>query len=152
MLTLCTNLVSKTTSQFTNWNFNSMHVIGTKVYGASSEGLYRIGGATDDGVTIESVLKMAKTDFGKFNSKKFPYLYILVKTDANFTVELAIDDNDLITQEVEITQKGLNTLRVPTTILARGHEWQFTFKSSKSTYFNLIKVEGLPTVLHLGRA
>lgn len=151
MITLATNLVAKATSQFDNWHFTSYAVINGQIYGTTSEGLYAIGGSLDDGTQIQASIVYAENDLGIPNSKKFPYVYFTVKTDTDFQFSVSTDRGPFYNLDVEVANPGFSTIRVPLTRECRGHVWTIKLVTKTSTYFSLLNLKGLPTILHAGR-
>lgn len=151
MITLATNLMQKGTSQFDNWNFTSYSVVYGYILATNPEGLFVIGETTDDGEIIPTSIKLKDNDFGLPNSKKFPYLYLVVKAEANFILDISVDGTS-IQVEVPVNVKGIQTIRVPLTRKLRGHMWTISIKATKGKYFSIFNIKGLPTILHAGRA
>lgn len=79
MQTLRTNLVNNASSQYSNFNLNSMCVFGNTILGAGDHGLYRLccsDTANDDGDDILAHFVPATTDFGLLERKAVRYAYI----------------------------------------------------------------------------
>ena len=64
------------TTQYINYDFNSMVKFGNKYLGASPDGIYELGGDTDNGDKIAAYFKPVVTDFGISNSKKVRFALI----------------------------------------------------------------------------
>ena len=58
------------------FEFLALGRLGTTYYGLKADGLYRLGGATDDGAPIAARVKLHPNDFGTQQHKRVPYLYV----------------------------------------------------------------------------
>ncbi|MGH8025281.1 MAG: hypothetical protein ACREO0_01015, partial [Pseudoxanthomonas sp.] len=63
-------------SRYTDYPFNSFAKIGGKYYGASSSGLYRLEGESDDGEDINWKLRMGLQQMGDRRLKRIPEAYV----------------------------------------------------------------------------
>jgi hypothetical protein len=79
------NLNTTETSVYTNMSFMHIIAISGKFYGVRADGLYLLEGADDEGVAINGTITLKETDFGKFQSKRVPYIYLNSDTRTHIT-------------------------------------------------------------------
>lgn len=84
------NIMSNEVSRYTEYPFMHIARVGSVYYGVKSDGLYALTGNNDDGATIASSITTKDTDFGVFQSKNVPYIY--VDTDAELDVTPIVDE------------------------------------------------------------
>jgi hypothetical protein len=61
---------------YDNYNFNSFCRVGDTYYAAGDDGLYRLGGATDDGAPIDASITTMMLDFGSPRQKRVNSAYV----------------------------------------------------------------------------
>lgn len=64
------------TTQYKNYEFNSVAKIGGRYYGASSSGLFLLDGEDDDGQPIEASFGLGQLDFGNPQLKTIAHCYL----------------------------------------------------------------------------
>jgi hypothetical protein len=69
------NTTSKAATRYDSWPFNSFMRINGKRYGVAATGLYRIGGATDNGEDINAKLRLGMSSLGTRVLKRIPEIY-----------------------------------------------------------------------------
>jgi hypothetical protein len=87
---LSMNAATKALTSYTNYPFNSMASFNGQTYGASSEGLYRIGGATDAGAEITWKLRTGLTNFGTGRNKGLDAAYLGFTADGRVALKCII--------------------------------------------------------------
>jgi hypothetical protein len=70
------NAATKAVTTYTNYPFNSMAVFNGEVHGASDEGLYKLGGATDAGDQIVWKLRTGMSNYGTGRNKGLDAAYL----------------------------------------------------------------------------
>jgi hypothetical protein len=135
------NLNTLETSRYTNYPFFYLMPLGGKLYGIKSDGFYEITGLTDydpvSPVPVNGTLITKDSDFGAFNSKRVPYLY--VNGDSQVKITPIVDG--------VVKTYHLSSFGGRKTHLARGvsgRYWQFKIE-------NIIKCEGLEPLPELGK-
>jgi len=85
-------LQSRATTQYVNYDFNSMVKFGDKYLGACSDGIYELDGDTDDGKYIGAYFEPIVTDFGISNPKKIRFVFLGYEAEGDLIVTLAADE------------------------------------------------------------
>jgi len=133
---LVMNVVNNQVSRYTNYPFIHIISIGGTSYGVKADGLYLLGGSTDINTIVNGFIITAETDFGIFQSKNVPYVY------------LNGDDKYKVTPIVD----GINKPSVSSTFKGRkahpgrgnkGRYWAFKIEGIE----HLQGVEYLPEIL-----
>lgn len=84
------NAATKALTTYTNYPFNSMTSFNGRNYAASSEGLYRLGGADDDGETITWRLRTGLSNFGTGLNKGLDAAYLGYTADGRLALKCII--------------------------------------------------------------
>ena len=140
------NLKTKAATQTTR-AFNSMCKFGDVYLGATSAGLFRICGYSDDGVEIPALLSTGVFDLGTERFKRIAYIYLGLESTGAMQVEVWCDGVYKITLDVPSVgaSKREVYLKVPKGLRAR--YWQLKFKNVDGSFFVLYSVKLLPVVL-----
>jgi len=112
MITLNTNLKNRATTQYTNFNFNSMVRFAGKTLGASSSGLFDLTGDDDNGVNIDAYFAPILTDFGISNPKRLRYVYLGFEASGDLTLSVTFDEKTPRSYTVNSTKTGQQRKRV----------------------------------------
>ena len=65
MTTYCTNLRTGEMTEYDHYDFLAFGRLGTRVFGLKVDGLYALGGESDDGVRIEAAARLHEYDCAK---------------------------------------------------------------------------------------
>jgi hypothetical protein len=83
------NLKNNRVSRYQNFPFSHLARIGNTYYGVTSEGLYEMSGLLDIETPVNGMAWGKAYDFGVFNSKNVPYMYM--NGDDDYTVSAYVD-------------------------------------------------------------
>lgn len=87
------NTKNAAVSEYDNWPFNSLALVGGKLYGAGPDGLYLVEGDDDAGVPITARLRLGVTNFGTMLEKRVPNAYIGYTSDGSLVLKTITMDN-----------------------------------------------------------
>lgn len=135
-------------TQYTNFPFNSFAAFNGMYLAASVEGLFMLGGATDNGAIINAAARVGITDFGTSFLKRVDRSYVGYRTDGNLVVRVYTDEVDSRDYLLEATGRlGLhgNHFRIGKGLRAR--YWQFEIQNQNGANFTLNSIELKPTQL-----
>jgi hypothetical protein len=152
MTTLATNILSKATSQFKNYEFKGFLKAYGQKFGLSETGFYKLEGDSDNGTPRTASLTLSNNHFGVYNDKRFPYFYVQVYTESDFKLTFIVDDKEAMTQYVKIKKPGLQMIRIPCSRLCRGVQWALRVDVFNNGHMRLYSIKGLPVILHAGRS
>lgn len=86
------NLTTGAVTHYTNYPFDNILRFGDKFYGASSSGLFEIGGSLDLTLPIEAHVKTFQTTLGSMNKKRIPTVYSSGRSDGGVTIGVTADE------------------------------------------------------------
>lgn len=135
-------------TQYTNFPFNSFAAFNGMYLAASAEGLFMLGGATDNGALINAAARVGMTDFGTSFLKRVDRSYVGYRTDGNLVIRVYTDEVDSRDYMLEATGRlGLhgNHFRIGKGLRAR--YWQFEVQNQNGADFTLNSIELKPTQL-----
>jgi len=97
MQTVRTNLSNNASSQYTNFDFNSMCRFNGVILAAGAGGLFKACcGSDDNGTDIDAYFTPVKTNFGSLNKKRERHVYLAGECDGEMQVDLICDDKAAI--------------------------------------------------------
>lgn len=79
---------TKAVRSYSNFPFNSYATLGPHFLGAAADGIYRMGGTTDDGVAIRSSIRTGLMNFGSRSMKAVNRAYIGATTAGNLLLRV----------------------------------------------------------------
>ena len=146
MITLDFNAKVKGTTQYRNFNFNSMTMFNGRPMGASSSGLFFLDGATDNGTAIESIIEFKKSDLGIHNNKRLRFIVFGIEADGDLEITLTVDNKEARTYTVPVDTPGQQRVRIPVGRDGYGRYWSFKIKNTNGVDFSLddIKARVVP--------
>ena len=144
MLTLDTNLkIGNATTQYLNFNFNSMVNFKGVALGANEFGLFKLNGETDDGVSIEAYFEPVTSDIGLAGPKRMRYLYTEAKLTGSIDINISVDGGTVKSYRITNTdQKPLRYRTVVSKVL-HGTYWLYQFKNVNGTDFSIDSARGV---------
>lgn len=135
-------------TQYTNYPFNSFARFNGVSLGASSTGLYRLTGDTDNGTAIAATARVGISDLGTSHLKKAEYVYVGCRATGDLM--LRVNTNDSHVRDYRIKHNGETGLHVKRVKLGKGvvaRYWQFEVQNLDGADFDLNTLEVKPTVL-----
>jgi len=121
---LVMNLLTSEVSRYTNYPFMHLIKIGKEYYGVKSDGLYLLGGTTDLTSAVTGTVITKDTDFGVFQSKNVPYLY--VNGDDTYKVTPIVDGVNKTSQNSQFSGRKIHLGRG-----SKGRYWAFKIEGIK---------------------
>lgn len=135
-------------TQYTNFPFNSFAAFNGMYLAASAEGLFMLGGATDNGAIINAAARVGMTDFGTSFLKRVDRSYVGYRTDGNLVIRVytdEVDSRDYLLQATGRLGMHGNHFRIGKGLRAR--YWQFEVQNQNGANFVLNSIELKPTQL-----
>lgn len=146
MITLDTNLSAKNaTTQYLNFNYDSMVKFGNKFLCASDSGLFEVTGSTDDGSGIESYFEPVTMDFGISNEKRLRSVYIGYEAADDLTLLISTELGKSAFYTIPASTPGQHGKKVVVSRALRGRYWTFQIYSN-SVPFSVDEIKVLPIV------
>jgi hypothetical protein len=142
------NLKNRAATQ-TTARFNSMCRIGNTFVGATSSGLYRMCGTSDNGVEIPAMIRSGLFDLGTPAMKRFRFFYFWLYATGQLLLRVYCDD--VLAGEYRVDCDGDMRVCVPISRAHKGRYWAWSIENVGGAFFSLYSVQALPVVLHSGR-
>lgn len=152
MLTQITNielgpLDDKPTTQRTNYPFNSFFELDGEVYGCSGDGLFTLGGDTDDGTDIDAYIETPAISMG--DPARMPYFYAALKSDGD--LQLTVTPNkkaaSAVTYDIRPVATDLHTLKRKLGEGVKASFWTFKLANVDGVDFSLFAMDILPALI-----
>lgn len=126
-----------------SFGFTEAARFGNSYLMADDTGLYVLGGDTDNGTSIVSVLTTAGMDFGSTGLKQVPS--VLLGTDGtDFILQVSVDGKVTARYEINYLPSNLETKQIKIGKGLIGYNWQFKLITDND--FNLDSFEFYPIV------
>lgn len=137
-LQYATNLVTGAVTRYENFGFTGYaRTIGSS-YGVKPDGLYRIGGDSDDGDAISAAVDFAATSFGSNERKGLQVLYFGVATDGQVFGRLVEDNGTERTYRVVQYQ---DTAKLVPAQRPTSRFWRLRLEVADASYFDLDSID-----------
>lgn len=114
--------------------FNSLINVNGYQFGGTGTGLYRL-----NAVEKTATFRLAASDYGIKNFKRFRYVYIGLECSGEVSITLTADKQRTAVYTKLVEKAGLHTIRIPIGHSLTGRFWDIEFSSSSSFRVNSIE-------------
>ena len=143
MITFDTNLKSASaTTQYTDFDYNSMVRFGANFFCASKEGLFKIVNTASDSKAYFEPLTM---DFGISNQKRLRAVYVGYEADGEITLKISTELVSAQSYVLPATTLGQHARKVVVSRALKGRYWTFQV-SGTGVVFSIDDIKVLPIV------
>lgn len=143
MITFDTNISSQNaTTQYLDFDYNSMAQFGDKFLCASEAGLFEI---INSGDNVESYFEIATIDCGISNEKRLRSVYIGYEASGDLTLILSTELGCSGTYVIPASSPGQHGRKIPISRSLRGKYWVFQIYSN-GVPFSIDEIRILPIV------
>jgi len=140
--TLVANLHTNAHSTYSNFEFNSL----SGQYGAKDDGIYELTGTTDNGVNIDCLLDVGKTDFQSPFLKRMTTAYLGLRSDG--IVKLTVStENGTNSYSITTTADKIMTNKINLGLGGMGRYWQFILENQNGSSLSVDGIEVLVDIL-----
>lgn len=147
------NSTGRGLSNYRNYPFNSFARIGDRYYGASSMGLYRLGGPSDAGEPIAAKLRIGLSNLGESRLKRLPEAFVAYTSDGTLLLRVIVVDEE--TGEKAAATYMLPELPATAPRMSRWKpgkglesvEWDFQIENTDGADFALKELQWRPVYL-----
>ena len=151
MIVFDTNVKAKSaTTQYQNFNYNSMVKFGDRFLCASENGLFEVAGNSDSGEAITSYFEPLTTDFGISNEKKLRCFYISYEASGNLTLTVSTELGFSETITIPASTAGQKARKVSVSRSVRGRYFTFQIKGV-GVDFSIDEIKVLLIIIGHGR-
>ncbi len=153
MQTVRTNLKINASTQYNNFNYNSMCRFNGETLGAGADGLFKACcGADDNGVSIAAYFMPVMTNLGTLHQKRLWYLYLGYQCDDKLQIEITGDEETTSKTYVvnAITGKGQQYKRIPVNKRQRWTYGQFKISNISGSDFSVDSIQLVAKAIRRG--
>lgn len=148
--TLVLNTENTAVSEYSNFAFNSYAYLQGQLLACKDDGLYLLGGDTDNGTEIEAILRTGLMDFGTSNKKILTDAYIGYTTSGRLLLKTLSTEGGTKQERwyelTAVTADSPTANRVKTAHGVKARYWQFEIRNLDGNDFELEKIEVLPVI------
>lgn len=153
MIVFDTNVIANNaTTQYLDFEFNSLVKFGDKFLCSSNSGLFILEGTTNifpvdnnSYTPINSYFETSTLDFGISAQKRLRSVYIGYEADGNLTLKVSTELSDVESYTLPATTTGQHARKVSINRSLKGRYWAFQIYGSGVT-FSIDTIEVLPIV------
>ena len=152
MMVLSTNLKTKATTQFTNFDFDSVVNFKDSILLAGASGLFQYTGETDNGTDVIGYFEIT-TDFGIKQDKRIRFVYMTFEASSDLILTVTTDRSHTEAYTVSVDSSGQHSARIAISRALYGRFFTFQVKNSPddesedfSNDFSIDKISVLPIV------
>lgn len=132
------NIATGAVSTYQNFDFLGFVQAGGETYGYRADGLYRLGGNTDDGALMEALLDIGSIDPGSNLKQRMECAYLGLSTDGHAFMRLVGDDGEEWLYEIE---QRADAARAKFGRGLQSREWRVSLKLIDVTAVDLQSIE-----------
>lgn len=143
------NILNSATTQFTNYNFNSICKFGETYLGATDSGLFVLNSGSKDNTTnISARFRTMTNDFGASNQKRIRTVYI--NGEGNGDVKLTVRNDEANSREYtfELSEQFQKGYKKNIGRDGKGRHWDFEFANVDGSDFSIDLIEAIPIILN----
>ncbi|KTT33815.1 hypothetical protein SB18R_03260 [Pseudomonas oryzihabitans] len=137
-LQYATNLATGAVTRYQGYDFGGYLQVDGQTLAWRPNGLYRLGGATDNGQLLEAMLEFAAEDFGTNAAKFCDWIYLGLTSDGEAVVKI-LDDNGA--EYVYQVRGESPTVRAQLSRGLRSTLWRMRLQVSQASQLDLDSVE-----------
>lgn len=147
------NTESKGLSRYTNYPFNSFAKVAGIWYGATSQGLFELGGSTDAGEQIHARIRLGLSAMGTRKLKRIPESFIGYSSTGTLlmkviTVEEVSGEKQAAIYKMDVRAAGVTREnRIQFGRGLKSVDWDFELQNVDGADFDLQSIEFRPVVL-----
>lgn len=135
------NTRTRSVTQYSNWAFNGFANVGHKYLGSASDGLYEIGGNTDNGTNIVARIKGGFAQFAGSHLASLKAVYLGMRGTGQLVMNIETADGRTYTYQT--VQQNMNTTRIRVGKGLRARYYSFELVTAGQD-FDLDSVEFIP--------
>lgn len=141
------NATNFAVTEYTDFGFNSFAVLDGKYYGANENGIYLLGGNTQDGKPIQSEIKSGSIDMG-IKMKQIPRQAWITGRNAGSLI-FTVEDEEGIVHEYDIKDiaTDLHEMRVKFGRGIKGRFFKFGLKNKAGMDFDIDSIRVIAEVI-----
>lgn len=132
------NYLTNALTTYRQFDFDGFARAGASTFAWREDGLYRIGGATDDGEVIEALIDYGTTDFYDDHTKRINAVYLGVRTDGECYIRVTADEGST---RVYRLVGGNNVKRSQLAAGVTGRYWNMILEITDASFASVDSLE-----------
>lgn len=137
MQTIATNIHINASTQFTNYDFNSMFAFNGKLWGCGENGLRILNTGDDDaGTDIVGYITLGSVDMGEMY-RRIRYVYLGLQGDGDLVMTVTTDLNTVRTYPIALNGDLQQRVRVQLDRSVKGRYWDFKIANDAGSDFSI---------------
>lgn len=138
-LQYATNIATGAVTRYSGFGFNSFARVGTELWATRPDGLYKIGGETDNGDLLSYLIDFAADDQGTARTKRLENIFFGIATDGRTYARLKDDFGR--EQTYRLIQRDSSEARIETAKGASSRFWHLRLEGEQATYAEIDNIE-----------
>jgi hypothetical protein len=134
-----TNIATGAVTRYSGFGFSSFCRVGTDLWATRPDGLYKIGGSTDNGEYLSYLIDFAADDQGSPRTKRLENIFFGISTDGYTMARLKDDFGREFTYR--LIQRDSSEARIETSKGASSRFWQLRLEGQAATYAEIDNIE-----------
>jgi hypothetical protein len=134
-----TNIATGAVTRYVGFGFTSFCRVGQVLYGVRQDGLYKIGGDTDDGKLLSFLIDFAAEDQGTARTKRLENIFFGITTDGQALARLKDDYGREITYK--LIQRDSSESRINTAKGVSSRYWHLRLEVEEASYAEIDNIE-----------
>lgn len=132
------NYLTNALATYRQFDFDGFARAGASTFAWRQDGLYRIGGTTDDGEVIEALIDYGTTDFYDDHTKRINTVYLGVRTDGECYLRVTADEGNT---RVYRLVGGNNVKRSQLAAGVTGRYWNMILEITDASFASVDSLE-----------
>lgn len=141
-LQYATNIATGAVTRYSGFGFSSFCRVGTDLWATRADGLYKIGGETDNGELLSYLIDFAADDQGTARTKRLENIFFGISTDGLVYVRLKDDFGR--EQSYRLIQRDSSEARIEPAKGASSRFWQLRLEGESASYAEIDNIEWVP--------
>ena len=139
--TWAVNLSNSAHTRYENFPFTSFTEFDGKIIAASDNGLFVLGGHDDAGEAIDSLILLARSDFGSSKQKRVSEVYLGVESDGQLRLRIIDDNEEVFDYTPRVDRANMSGVRVQIGKGLVSRYWQLELANVDGADFELDTLE-----------
>jgi hypothetical protein len=138
-LQYATNIATGAVTRYSGFGFSSFCRVGTDLWATRADGLYKIGGETDNGELLSYLIDFAADDQGTARTKRLENIFLGISTDGRVYARLKDDFGR--EQSYRLIQRDSSEARIEPAKGASSRYWQLRLEGEGASYAEIDNIE-----------
>lgn len=138
-LQYATNIATGAVTRYSGFGFSSFCRVGTDLWATRPDGLYKVGGETDDGQLLSFLIDFAADDQGSPRTKRLENIFFGIATDGQTYARLTDDFGR--EQSYRLIQRDSSEARINTAKGSSSRYWQLRLEGVDASFAEIDNIE-----------